>query len=159
VGTDILSWAEVLDVESGQWIVVRNMFPADEWEREHCQAEFVSSPFRGRFYELFGLLAGVRGHQYDPRGLPEDFDLAGACDVLNELEPVEELWFHPDDVLEKLSREHHSHSYLFLQELLDFKETRSPWDREFLGNEFFESLEILNHLGNPLRVRVVFCFD
>lgn len=127
------------------------------------QRQFWSRPIRGRNYELFGLLAGVRGQQYDPianpRGLPADYDLAGAWEVLNEGETVEELRLHPNDALEKLQRDHHSHSYLFLQELLDFDETHTPWDREFLGDELFESIEILQRLGDPQRVRIVFCFD
>lgn len=162
MGTDIFSWVEVLDPESNKWTAVRHMFPADDWDKQHHNIEFWSQPFRTRNYELFGLLAGVRGQQYDPiadpRGLPKDFDLAGACEVINE-GSVEELLLNPNDALKRLQTEHRSHSYLFLRELLNFEETHTPWDREFLGEEFFGTLAMMKQFGDPERVRVVFCFD
>ncbi len=39
MGTEIFSWVEVLDPQSNQWTAVHNTFPADEWDRQHCNVE------------------------------------------------------------------------------------------------------------------------
>lgn len=105
-------------------------------------------PFDWRSYDMYSFLAGVRNYSNitpisEPRGEHEIVK----CDY--------------DDFY----NEHHSHSYLFLEELLNYpnyetivKDVRAN-DREmtlrqFLGEGFFDELEKLKNLDVHL-----ICFD
>jgi hypothetical protein len=170
VGCDIFSWVEVYDAGSSRWIAARNVFAADENERELWDRPFYSAPFRRRTYGLFGFLAGVRNFAgcealSQPRGLPADAELVGAIDVINETEKVADLHLlHPT----QLVKEFHSHSWALLGELLGFRYNTEFWNdrqgrpetyRTLLGEDYFSALERMKALGSPGSVRVVFCFD
>ena len=109
MGCDIFSWVEVYDAGSSRWIAARNVFPADDVERQLYDRPFYSAPFRRRMYGLFGFLAGVRNYAgcevlSQPRGLPADADLVGAMDVINETEKVVDLHvLHPTQLVKELS--------------------------------------------------------
>jgi hypothetical protein len=170
MGCDLVSWAEIYVLEVESWKVVDDAFPADAFEREHYQVEFVSSPFRRRNYALFGFLADVRNYAHceplaKPRGLPSGCDVSGGCRV-NEIDGLDDF---------------HSHSWFLVSELLAFDYDRQFWNRrihrgkdgaalaqegegvhqtyrEFLGPAYMDTLESLKSLGEPEQVRVVFCF-
>ena len=175
---DIVSWVEVYDPETNKWNAVRNAFPSDDWERSHYGRAFVSAPFRNRNYGLFGFLAGVRNYSCcepldKPRGLPVDFDSKGGEAIVNEDEGSDPSEFAWDNF--------HSHSWFVLSELLNFDYDKVFWNRrirrdgdgaalaqdgegvhltyrEFLGLDYFDTLKIMQGLGTPDHVRVVFCF-
>jgi len=182
VGCDIVSWVEIHDPDSNRWIAVRNAFPATESEKKFYGIEFLSSPFRMRHYGLYGFLAGVRNYSCceplsEPRGLPEGCDIDRGCAVLdeapdNDSEPIR---------AEAFRNEFHSHSWFLLSELLAFDYDKVFWDRrlrgvghsaisapegqgvqlsyrQFLHPNYFAELEVMKGLGEPDRVRVVFCF-
>lgn len=151
MGCDIHSAVEVFT--DGKW----------EWTGER--------PLGDRNYALFGWLADVRNYSAieplaQPRGIPED------CYI--------------EDIEDYILGDH-SFSWFLLSELLavdyeaevnDRRVTRqvgkNSWDggctgtpeegeklplREFLGEEFFEALDIMKTLGPPEKVRLVFGFD
>jgi hypothetical protein len=181
MGCDIESWVEVYNPATDKWTAVRYAFPTSAWERSLNMPDFVSVPFRTRDYGLFGFLANVRNYSNcepldKPRGLPVGFDLEGGCAVMNELEVVSDVHIPTNDLAN-----FHSHSWFLLSELLAFDYERILWNRrirrgidgaalaeagegvyqtyrDFLGQEFFDTLEIMRRLGEPNRVRVVFCF-
>jgi hypothetical protein len=148
----------------------------------HCRAERRHAgkweempdiaPFVWRNYRIFSFLAGVTNYSAiqpisEPRGFPPD---------VREIdhETLEDMYWN----------DHHSHSWLSLDELLSFDydlpmEDRcvtrqigpSSWShgctcesgegrmttyREFLGSSFFDELERLKAAGAE---RIVFCFD
>jgi hypothetical protein len=182
MGCDIFSWVEVKDPITGRWAAVFNAFPSDQIEKNLYNLEFLSSPFRARDYRLFGFLAGVRSYGRceplaTPRGLPDDCDLAGARVALNQAEIVLDLRIEDP---RQLREEFHSHSWFLLSELLEFsydKTLRNPSVsggrdgavaasdgivrgsyRDFLGNDYFSILSVMNTLGKADGIRVVFCF-
>lgn len=174
MGCDIISWVEVYDSRTNRWTTALSAFPADSFEKENLLGDFFSEPFRRRDYDLFGFLSGVRNYACcepisKPRGLPIDCDQAGGC-LANDIEDLQ------DNLLD-----FHSHSWLLLSELLSFDYEKVFWNRrihrgtdgaalaeegegvhltyrEFLGQTYFDTLEVMKSLGEPDHVRVVFCF-
>ena len=170
---DIHSFAEVR--RNNQWRHVGDVFPLTEFERELYGRDFGCNPFRFRHYGLFGWLANVRNYSRvpslsEPRGLPSD--------VSAKVRSESDKW--GDDG--------HSHSWLLLSEMLEVDYEQIFWDRratkqvgpnlwsgaalaeegegryitlrEFLqGSGYFAALEVLQTLGPPDDVRVVFWFD
>lgn len=170
MGCDIHTAIEVRNGD-GWHLEQREVFPDDFHE-----GRFTTDPFDWRNYGLFGFLADVRNYSRVPpisetRGLPDDLS--------PELEDQ-------DDDAPWLGD--HSFSWLSVAELLafdydqDFEDRRitkqtgpNSWDgaaladvgdgkhvtyREFLGEGYFEQLEILKTFGrNPSDVRIVFGFD
>jgi hypothetical protein len=111
---------------------------------------YIDSPYLGRNYTLFGILAGVRDRSVTPiasidRGLP--------IDVSEEVS--------------KLSSEMivdcHSHNYLYLYEILNseyYKMTDLELDDWGIGTCFFrKTVNSLLKIGEPKDVRIVFWFD
>lgn len=107
MGCDIHAYKEKF--VDGKWV------SADEWQTtDYGDGEvYTDVPWEKRFtqrnYQLFGVLSkGVRGYEYDysfePRGLPFD-----AC---REIVDKAESW----------DADGHSHSYLYLHELLALRE-------------------------------------
>jgi hypothetical protein len=145
--------------------------------------DFISVPFRTRDYGLFGFLANVRNYSScepldKPRGLPVGFDLEGGLAVMYEEQSASDVRIRGMD---ELATDFHSHSWFLLSELLAFDYEKIFWNRrikrgiggaafaeegegihqtyrEFLGEDFFGTLEIMKQLGEPDQVRVVFCF-
>lgn len=116
MGCDIHLFTEVKKTINGteMWI------NSDSWEinpyyrygtdedRKHERELDHKSIYRGRNYELFGILADVRGDGNpvisDPKGLPED-----VSDVVK-------------DESDRWGSDGHSHSYLTLRELVEYLE-------------------------------------
>lgn len=133
-------------------------------------------PFAEQNYGLFGFLADVRNYTCipildEPRGLPDvdepDFG-DGLEGVLNR--SCWEPWpKHCDNYLA---------SWFLVSEMLNFNydcefEDRRGDDqkilpigmgvittvREYIGPKFFEDLEILKNLGDPMKTRVIISFS
>jgi hypothetical protein len=183
MGCDIDSWVEAYNPATNKWIAVRDAFPTSASESELLQKQFLSAPFANRNYGLFGFLANVRNYACceplaQPRGLPVGFDLEGGCAVMNESNVVQDE--HVGGV--ELRDGFNSHSWVLLRELVDFDYEKVFWNRrikkgkdnaattqegegvyqtyrELLGPAFFETLQIMQGLGQPDHVRVVFCFS
>ena len=154
MGCDIHSYAEKKVNE--KWEKVGEVFPMDEWDRNYYKKDFNESPFDWRSYAMFGFLADVRNYynsEYlsEPKGLPDD--------ISQEVKEKADDW----------DGDGHSHSFLTVKELTDFDYGKTFFDdrgketetyRSFLGEQFFDDLEILKNLDeNPENVRVVFWFD
>lgn len=133
MGCDIHSRAEVR--RDGVWEAVGRVFPNDEWDRQYY-GEFGEAPFDRRDYRVFGRLAGVRDDSVEPlqqrRGVPPD--------VSPPVKALVDDW-EPDG---------HSHGWLTLREL---REARVD------SEQFASHLAVLETLGPPDDVRVVFFFD
>lgn len=148
----------------------------NKWYRTETPEE----PFGWRSYAVFGFLAGVRNYSEckpisEPRGLP--------CD--SEYLNTKVLTKTKREYI--LGLDYFSHSYLTLKELIDFDYNQTFWDRrvtkqvspnmwngaakaepgegqiityrEHLGEDFFKHIEMLQDLGSPEDVRIVFYFD
>lgn len=143
----------------------------NKWKTVDYNKLFDELPLNDRCYSRFAFLAGVRNYDCctplsKPKGLPYD---------LNDESIVEDS----DDMI--------SASYFTLSELLDFNYNQTfenrrvekqigpnTWDgacitevgkgkiisyRENLGEGFFDSLKMLQTLGDNDHVRIVFFFD
>ena len=171
MGSSIFSWVETYSSETELWRAVFNCFPPDSFEEQIGQRGPFSAPFRNGHYGLFGFLAGVRNYACceplaKPRGLPDDCDKVGGC-IANDIDDLVDL---------------ESCSWLLLSELLNFDYETVFWNRrvrkgidhaaladegegihqtyrELLGPNYFETLGVLESLGEYDRVRVVFGFD
>ena len=172
MGCDIHAYAEVRD--GAGWRKVGDVFPLDAWSRQWHGKECGDAPFTSRNYGVFGFLADVRNYSCVPpiaaqRGFPEDAS-SGVRAAYAEWEG-----------------DAHSASWLTLRDLLDcdydrtfedrrYTEQTGPrsWNggataeegkgemkilRAFLGPGFFADLAVLETLGAPDDVRVVFWFD
>ena len=172
MGCDIHPRAEVR--RNGQWEIVGDIFPYDDWARSYHKCDYTNEPFYWRDYGMFGFLAGVRNYSAippisEPRGFP--VDLSPELRALTDLN----IW------------DGHSASWLSLADLFAVDYDTSIEDRrctvqtgpnsfnggatcepgqgeqttlrEFLGSLFFQHLDVLNGLGSPGNVRVVFWFD
>lgn len=145
----------------------------EDWDTEKQYSNF---PLNWRSYGMFGFLADVRNYSQvpplsEPRGLPSNSVWLDQVTEETKGCSVEES--NRQYVLEGGC---HSHSWLTLQELLDFNYDRMFEDRrvtkqadpgegnmitfrEFLGPTFFEHLEAMKTYGTPEDVRLVFWFD
>lgn len=117
--------ADKWQIEDGQWHI--------DWDDEY---------YNGRNYQLFSLLAGVRG-DLDPiiqrRGIPEDAS-TGYLYKCNQWEG-----------------DAHSHTYYTLDELLNV-----DWSKyeDLYPEEFIKSIEIMKLIdSDPKKVRCCFFFD
>lgn len=111
-------------------------------------SQLTEHPYQGRNYYLFGILTGGQVRALvspcftGPRGLPDDLSVKGR------------------DFMDQYGLDGHSHSYLTLQELIDF-----PWNqvRTEHVSEFLDILEELKKLitpeTSPSDVRMIFFFD
>jgi hypothetical protein len=164
MGCDIHSIAEVK--QDTRWeLVEERIFPT-------YSNAFTSSPFDWRSYRIFAFLAGVRNYSQvqplsEPKGLPVDSEYlntleAGAFSYYSEQESssIRKQIIQDPDL--------HSASFFTLNELLNYNYEREFFDvrsevkttvREFLGQSFFNELQILSTLGEPEDVRIVFWFD
>ena len=184
MGYDIFSWVEVLDEESGYWKAARSIFRGNKFEKDLYTEGFVSQPFQRRTYALFGFLANVANYSHcetlaEPRGFPAGCDLIGGSQAIDESEPPGCHFERPEELL---TDDFFSHSFFTLSELLAFDYDKVFWNRrftrnrdgaalaepregthesyrEFLGEDYFEVLDVMKTLGPPDRVRVVFCFN
>lgn len=185
MGADIHSFAE--RKRNGKWEKVEERIFGVYRNRK------TEKPFDFGYSE-FAFLADVRNYSHvpvlvEPRGLPED------SEFLNQV--VDDGWavWGPsgctirEDNLRNMN--YHSHSYITLQELLDFDYYQTFEDRrctrvtnfpgggqridgraeanegegeittfrEFLGEGFFDDIAVLQTLGEPDDVRIIFWFD
>lgn len=113
----------------------------------HTAIRSVTSWYGGRNYQLFGILAGVRGDDVpiaEPRGLPAD--LSDDLVVLRR-----------DDVYTgDVTLGEHSFSWLTLAELMEHAGRIVTADEDF-GNRVIPGLQKLD--ADPRNVRIVFGFD
>ncbi len=146
IGCDLHSYVEYRDKTAGLWKMVR-MYVPYRWEPERLG---LVEPFNGRNYELFAILAGVRGFAQpiaEPRGIPQD----ASNGVLCEYEAAEG-WTHTP-------------SWLTLAELRvasKDKKTYNKDERSYLKG-FINGIEFMLgaswHWVDDIDVRVVFWFD
>jgi len=169
MGSSIFSWVETYHSQMG-WRVKLHCFPPDNFETQMEENGPFSEPFRNGHYGWFGFLADVRNYACceplaQPRGLPADCDPAGGC-LANGVTDLTGL---------------ESSSWLLLSELLNFDYDKVFWNRriskgldhvaqaeegegihqtyrEFLGPQYFATLNVLRRLGEAEKVRVVFGF-
>jgi hypothetical protein len=173
MGCDIHSFVEVK--KGNNWELLKEKpFPADDFHKKYYKEDFTDDPFPYRNYGLFGFLADVRNYSCvepisEDKGFPND----ASIEVVTE----KETW----------DADGHSHSWLTLEEMLSVDYDKIIWDkrvtrqvspncwdgsceanegegehlslREFLGQSYFQTLDILKTLGSPESVRVVFWFD
>lgn len=159
MGCDIHSFAEVKDSFGTWYRVTESIFTGNGLSPE---------PFGWRSYGMFGFLADVRNVSFIP------------C-----ITGVQRGW--PDDTLEIQEWDTHSDTFVTLNELINFDYEATVEDRrgckqispgltdcaadmgegngtvitfrEFLGQGFFDDIEILKTLGLPDDVRVLMSFD
>ena len=132
MGCDIHMFAEKIDGRNGKWKKFGDVFPnpyyrkgeenkyfEDEEESWWSNPKKCSSPFQGRNYDLFAMLANVR----NGRGF-------AGCDTGNGFIPIAMPKGLPKDVSPEIKQESdrwngdgHSHSYFTVQELIDY-----DWD-------------------------------
>ena len=123
----------------------------DAHEKGLLPYPFSDSPYGGRCYRLFGVLAGVRDASVEMI-VPDRY---------NQL---------PDDVSDELKHmsddygyDAHSHNYLTLRELMDSKYYQmSDLELNEMGIDayFFKSMvPDLQKFGDPDDIRIVFWFD
>ena len=111
MGCDIHSYVEYRDKATGQWKMVRIYVPY-RWEPERLD---LVEPYNGRNYDLFSMLADVRGSATpiaEPRGIPQD----ASDEVRREYESVED-WVHTP-------------SWLTLAELRVASKDKKTYDKE-----------------------------
>lgn len=166
MGCDIHGFLEVR--KNGKWEVFEeNIFPL--YGDKKC-----SAPFQWRSYGMFSFLADVRNTSHVPHinfteGFPED------SEYLNE--EVEEewrsYWTEPPvlintrgkDILEDYN--YHSFCHIYLKDIVDFDYDKTFLDkhetiktfREFLGEGFFDMIEVMKEIGNTEDVRFIYWFD
>lgn len=173
MGCDIHSRAEVR--KDGKWEQVGYVFPLDDFDRDYYKREFGNEPFTNRSYGLFAFLAGVRNYSgiepiSEPKGMPEDASLSVRVEAEDDA-----LHSHSWLTLAELLAVDYD------KEIWDRRYTKQTgpnfWDggataelhetelgtretlREFLGERYFQTLEVLKGLGLMHDVRVVFWFD
>lgn len=159
MGVSIISYAEVLNKQTGKWELAGNVFS----DKRFYTDKMTHKPFHWRSYALFGFLADIRNN--------------AGC------EPIPGLKDIPDDATEKVintSRGWYDGSddlqgnCLYLEDMLDFDYDKTFVDkteyynrskneivsyRDFLGAGYFKTLDELSSLGNPSDVRVIFWFS
>lgn len=142
MGCDIHVVAEART--DGVWTAVTEpIFPGDQFDVMHGRP-LVVEPFGWRSYSMFTLFAGVRDRGEgirpisEPRGLPAD-----------ATEESRNALGHEFDY------DMHSRSWLAVADLLGVDQDVSG----FLGDIYDEHLAVLQALGKPDDVRIVFAFD
>lgn len=111
-------------VSADKWTVNEDhiLYPEDYEKRFHV--DYDDSIYKGRNYDLFAILAGVRNNRglkpiSLPKGLPED--------VCKDIKDESDIF----------ASDGHSHSYLTLKEILQYK-----WDEEIEVVDFADSKEL-----------------
>lgn len=170
MGCDIHAFAEKRKDKKAKWVLVTDVFPLSDFDKDWYKKEKGDHPFDWRQYGMYGFLADVRNYSHVP--------------VI-----AEPKWVIPEDAtkevkeeFEKWNGDAHTATWLTAKQLLDFDYDQVFWDkrvtrdgdgaaeanegegehltiREFLGEEYFEHLETLKSLGDPENVRVIFWFD
>jgi len=150
MGCDIHLFAE--KKENGVWISIDKYTPNPEFGKYHDEKEFVIDHAdriytKGRNYNLFCALAGVRGFHFygepsiisEPKGLPED-----CCT---------EIKTESDNY----GADGHSHSWNTLKELEDFDWSGYGETVVEFKKEVFPKLKEAS--ADPENVRIVYFFD
>lgn len=111
---------------------------------------YSESPYEGRCYSLFGVLAGVRDHMRDPIDLPRYIP----DDTTDEIRSNFEDWGY----------DAHSASYYYLYELLDSpyrKMSRQELEEDGIDPFFFKEMldGALKIVEDPRDLRFIFWFD
>lgn len=140
MGTDIYMAAEVHDPVTGKWrFVTEEVFPNMWYDGFNDIKSRTNIPQDGRNYTLFNILCGgVMGwSKYDPiayaRGLPVDISDEAA------------------DAIYANSGWTHSHSHLYLSDLLDYE-----WNKYFSVSVYFPRDQWINYITKDYRPRYWF---
>jgi len=150
MGCDIHLYAEAK--KNGKWqIICDKRTPREGWDYEKggepYEGDKWAQPYRGRNYDLFAVLAGVRNYAEirpiaEPKGVPED-----SCIEIRTIS-------------DEANGDGHSHSWLTLRELYANKEQLLAVSTEFVNNVF---PLLARHCSDPTQqpddVRIVFFFD
>ena len=111
---------------------------------------YTDSPYDGRCYSLFGILAGVRDTSNPMIG---DWNRYLPDDVSDEVREISDEW----DI------DGHSHNHLYLRELLEsdyMKMSKEELRGLGLDSYFFHTtIPQLQEIGDPDDIRIVFWFD
>ena len=146
MGCDIYSYVEYRDKNSGKWNMVR-MYVPYRWKPDGLN---LVEPYHGRNYELFSMLAGVRGFATpiaEPRGIPQDV----SDGVRREYNSVED-WVHTP-------------SWLTLAELRVASKDKRSYNKDERGylKELIFGINFMLlaswHWVNDTNARLVFWFD
>ena len=127
-----------------RWVSADKWIHEDYGDDDFYWSNYDSAYYKGRNYQLFELLAGVRGDEdkaiTSPRGVPED------CS------------FGYRTIVEQWDCDGHSFSYFTLSELLEI-----DWEKyreEYYLDEFIQALENMKAIdSNYDNVRALFFFD
>ena len=144
MGADIHFVVEYKNPKTNRWIGV---FDTDNiFINSYNNSENPLKKLRGRDYEFFARLAGVRGEGPEPNGIPQD---------ISELTAM---------LIEDWKSDGHSHSHRPLEEFIALKLGIS--EAEIIANKLTNARNELRHFFGPLhavsdihRYRVVFWFD
>lgn len=148
MGTDIFAYVERRSPDH-TWRYAGDAFPDNEHPRDrHC-------PFNGAHsYSLFGFLADIRNYSNapviaQPRGLP--------ADVSSEVRSKSESYGYGKSWLTLAELQAFDYDETFTDQREDPPKVTTV--RDFLGDWYFERLALLDKLGDPEDVRIVFWFD
>lgn len=151
MGCDIHFYVEVrrgnMWRPADRWVLKSNNHRPEVYGKYRLCIPYEELFYTGRNYILFAMLANVRNEVEDnlvipiddPRGLPDD-----AC----------------PEILDEVTVDHHSHSYLYLHELLDAKNIYKSIMRESGFNRTVDRMKALSDSDAEYDdVRCVFWFD
>ena len=184
MGADIHLWVEIL--QEGRWVFA-HAHRTETWE-DMSWIDW-DSPYNGRNYALFALLANVRNSGARivpisfPRGMPTDLSDIGRQIVGDEDNPDQHShsWFSLEELLEfDWAAEYETdRGYAVPEEVAEYLDSghapsglkSSPSGRhtqpvekswtfaQVVGAFHDELLPMLASLGDPDKVRIVFFFD
>lgn len=147
-GTKASAWEMVGEVFKNRYYRPEDPTRIDE-DGYKWNSEYIEQPYQDRSYFLFGILAQVRWKPVpsfgNPKGLPEDISEEGR------------------EFMNSYNGDGHSHSYLTLQELINFK-WEDVKDSDGVSGEIPEDLannlkSLLTPEITPVDIRLLFFFD
>jgi hypothetical protein len=176
MGTYTKTLTEVFSVKNQTWerALTQGMFPVKPGYEPQFGGETTDSPFQYQSYAIAAFIAGVRNdYKLTPlaenSGLPRDHKSVESHEGWGGPEMVTR---YPEHMTENCSN-----AWVLLKDLLDFDYQQCFEDRrkgrnavpvgegvitsykEHLGDFYFEELEVLQKIGKPEHVRIVFAFD
>lgn len=181
MGTYIRTCAEIKTAKGWQPIRYGVFPPVSSHTCDDNEKPPYSEPFSFQNYGMFGLFAGERNDSQcqvlaEPRGFPEDISEDALYHLLPHVWHLESGWGWgeppPATVAERIARseaDYGGYSWLNAAELTNFDYDQTFVDqrptppeivtyREFLGELYFEHLEVLKTLSKHDEVRILFYF-
>jgi hypothetical protein len=176
MSTSNCSIVEVFNVEDQTWNMAQThgMFPVKPGYEPEFGGPTADSPFKYQSYAIAAFIAGVRNYyKLTPiaqnSGLPRDHKSVESHEGWGSSEMVTRYPYYMTEGC--------SNAWVLLKDLLDFDYQQCFEDRrkgrnsvpvsegvltsykEHLGDFYFQELEVIQRLGPPEHVRVVFAFD